>query len=121
MKEILFRAIIEDFILIPCVRMTQASKWSKRARQYLVSQQSLAWEFRKHCVKGFFIDYPVELTFSIHRPNKRKVDADNCIKSIQDALQLSGIVINDNLIQGYGKSRMFFDGKARLIVELRRL
>ena len=121
MKDILYRAIIEGFILVPCVRMTQKSKWTKNARRYMDNQQALAWEFKKHCPGTFFIDYPVELSFTIHRPTKHKVDADNCLKSLQDALEHSGIIKNDNLIQGYGKSRIWFDGTALVVVELRRL
>lgn len=121
MKEILYRAIIEDFTLVPYVRMTQKSKWSKNARRYLDNQQSLAWEFKKHCPGTFCIDYPVEISFQVHRPTKHRADFDNCLKALQDALEHSGILRNDFWIQGSGKSRIWFDGTAKVIVELRRL
>ena len=117
----LFRAVIENFNIIPKVRMTQGSKWSKQAKRYLENQTALAWEMKKLCPAGFCIDYPVELSFIIHRPNRRRVDTDNCLKSIQDALQQARIIKDDYLIQGYGKSRLWYDGKARVVIELRRL
>lgn len=117
----LYRAVIEGFIVIPYVRMTQRSKWSKPAKRYLDSQEQLAWHFKKTWHGKEAIDYPVEISYAIHFPTKHSRDNDNCLKAVQDALQYAGIVANDKWIQGTGKTRVYFDGKARLIVELRRL
>jgi hypothetical protein len=38
----LFEATINDFILVPCVRMTAKGKWGKRARRYLQNKEDLA-------------------------------------------------------------------------------
>ncbi|MBI5193255.1 MAG: RusA family crossover junction endodeoxyribonuclease [Nitrospirae bacterium] len=118
---VLFKATIENFVLLPKTRMTQRSLWNKRSMRYLENLKALALELKKQCPIGFYINYPVELSFSVHRPTRHRIDADNCLKSIQDALQQAKIIENDSLIQGYGKSRLWFDGKARVIVELRRL
>ena len=118
---ILFRATIEGMTIIPYVRMTQRSKWSKPARRYLNSQEQLAWQLKKHWTGKDGIDYPVEISYAAHFPTKHHRDNDNVLKALQDALQYAGIVINDKWIQGTGKTRIYYDGKARLVIELRRL
>ena len=117
----LYRAVIEGFTVIPYFRMTQRSKWSKPARRYLDNQETLAWFFKKNWHGTDPIDYPIEISYAVHFPTKHSRDNDNVLKAIQDALQYAGIVKNDKWIQGTGKTRIYFDGKARLIIELRRL
>lgn len=121
MRAVLFRATIEHIEITPYVRMTQASKWSKQARKYLVSQATLAWEFKKHWNGNGHgpIDYPVEISYAVHR--KRWADNSNILKALEDALQYAGIVENDKWIQGTGRTRTYRDDKSRVIVELRRL
>ena len=117
----LYRAVIEGFIVIPYFRMTQRSKWTKPAKRYLDNQALLAWHLSQKWYGKEAIDYPVEISYAVHFPTRHSRDNDNVLKAIQDALQYAGIVINDKWIQGTGKTRIHFDGKARLIVELRRL
>ena len=117
----LYRAVIEGFTVIPYVRMTQRSKWTKPAKRYLDNQASLAWHLSQKWHGKEAIDYPIEISYAVHFPTRHSRDNDNVLKAINDALQYAGIVINDKWIQGTGKTRIYFDGKARLIVELRRL
>lgn len=118
MRE-LFKADIKDFRLIPCVRMTRFSKWSKRAQAYLKNQEDLAWRFKTQ-VKGPYplIDQPCILSAVIYLSHRRRVDLDNLLKSIQDALQKAGIVENDYLIVGYDRVRLYRGEWDQVIVNL---
>ena len=101
--------------------MTQASKWSKQAKRYLDSQKALAWEFKRFWSGTGAIDYPVEISYAVHRKSRQVCDNSNILKAIEDALQYAGIVVNDRFIEATGRTRTYRDGKARVIVELRRL
>lgn len=118
---ILFSATIENFEIVPYTRMTQKSKYlDPRALKYLASQEALAFEFKKSWNGKDAIDYPVEISFSVHVPHRRG-DCSNFLKAIEDALQYAGIISNDNIIEGIGRSNLFRDGKKRVVVNLRRL
>lgn len=119
MKTVLFRATVENIEIVPYVRMTQSSKWNKQSRRYLDSQAALAWQF-KQCWNGNGpIDYPVEISYAVHR--KRWADNSNILKALEDALQYAGIVENDRWIEGTGRTRTYRDKKSRVVIELRRL
>lgn len=115
----LFSCTINNFQVTPYVRMTQKGKFVKpRAQAYLGNQDALAWEFRRAHRQVDPINGELELSFTVHLPHERLVDADNILKALQDALQKSGVITNDCQIKGYGKSRLYQDGQARVIVVL---
>lgn len=115
----LFCCTINDFQVIPYVRMTQKGKFvKKRAQDYLGNQDALAWEFRRAHRREKSINGELELSFTVHLPHKRLVDTDNVLKALQDALQRSGVIGNDCQVKGYGKSRLYQDGQAKVSVEL---
>src|SRR5574337_1759923 len=116
----LFKAVIDNFTLIPKVRTTQASKFLPRAKRQLDNQSQLAWELKRFWNGNSAIDYPVEIIFSVHLPHRRRVDIDNLLKSIMDALQYAGIIENDSIIKGICRSRIFHDGASRVEVSLKR-
>ena len=64
---------------------------------------------------------PVILSWSVHLPHRRRVDADNVGKAIQDALEKAGVIENDRWIRGTDRTRLWQDGQKRVIVVLRRL
>lgn len=125
----LFRATIEDFEVIPKIRLPLTMKWSKAGRRYLSMKANLAYELRRHF--GFRRDILKEelsLSCAIHYKDRRKRDVDNSVGAIMDALQyedkskgLSPIIENDHQIRELRKCNIFYDGKARVVIELRRL
>ena len=117
--KLLFEAQVNNFKLIPCVRMTRFSKWNRRAQAYLKNQEELAWRLKTQ-FNGPYppIDKPCTLSADIHIGHKRRVDLDNLIKSIQDALQKAGIVKNDYLIVGYKRVSLHQDELNTLTVRL---
>lgn len=123
MVRLLFSCVIEGFQLVPCVRMTQKSKWTKQARKYLENQKQLAWLFKKKWGNKEAIaqDIPLEISFSVHYSDRRLRDSDNCDKALRDALQKSGIIKNDRQIRGTGKTRIWNDRINRVVVELCKL
>lgn len=119
---ILYEATVEDFTVIPYVRMTRKGKWkNKRAQRYLETQSALAWEFKAQNKRKEPIDEPCVLSYTVHLPHKRRVDDDNIRKALQDALQYAGVIENDCLIKGTDKTRTWQDGKNRIVVVLTRL
>ena len=94
-----YSATITGLEIKPYCRMTQRSKWvDPRAIEYRASQERLAWALKSQG-QGKVEQYPVSLTAEIRFVNKRKLagDVDNYAKAIADALQLAGILKDDNL------------------------
>ena len=82
----------------PKVRMTHRSKWSKRARECLDYQESIA----KLSVAFKFPKFEKNLIgFSrlIFRRCGRPVDLDNLVKSFFDGLEYGQVFKNDNQIR----------------------
>ena len=117
--KIVFQIVLNNFQIIPYTRMTGRGKFSPRARRYLENQEALAWEFRKVWKDKPSIAYPVILSWSVHLPHRRRVDADNVGKAIQDALEKAGVIENDRWIRGTDRTRLWQDGQKRVIVILR--
>ena len=118
---ILFTASVEGFTIMPKVRMTQGSKWSPRAKQYLKSQSDLAMLLKAQYKRKTPISEPCILSYAVHLPHKRRVDDDNVRKALQDSLQHAGIILDDYLIRGTDKTRLYQDGEARVVVVLKSL
>lgn len=118
---ILFQATIEDFAMVPYVRMTQKNKWSSTAQRYLRSQRDLAWVFKAAYKNSYPIDEPCLISFSVHLPHRRVVDSDNIDKALRDALQYGRVVSNDKLIRGTDKTILHqrAGGPARVVVSLK--
>lgn len=117
----LFSITIEDFHMIPAVRMTGKSIYGSRTRKrtmaYLDNKRALAWLF-KQAHKGETITTPCILSFAVHLPHRRIVDVDNIQKTIQDALQDAQVVSNDHLIKGTDKTRLYQKAKGPARVEV---
>lgn len=120
---ILFQATIEDFTMIPKVRMTQRSKWTKAAKRYLASQEALATLFKAAYGTKDPIDEPCIISFSVHLPHRRRIDSDNIDKALRDSLEYAGVITNDYLIRGTDHTRLHqkSKGTARVVVSLKRL
>lgn len=129
MSDVLFRATIEGFEIIPKIRLPLKMKWSQSGQRYLCMKENLAYELRGHF--GFrrdTLEGLLSLSCAIHYINKRKRDVDNSVGAIMDALQycdaskgIYPIIENDHQIRELKKCNIFYDGKARVVVELRRL
>lgn len=122
-NPILFQATIEDFTMVPYVRMTQKNKWRPGPQRYLKSQQDLAWLFKAAYTKSKPIDEPCIISFSVHLPHRRRVDSDNIDKALRDSLQHAGVITDDYLIRGTDYTRLHqkSKGTARVVVSLKRL
>lgn len=75
---------------------------TKRAKAY---QHEVSWLVR--CTKGRAntIDFPVAVWIELYPPDNRVRDTDNTQKAIFDALQYSGLIENDKLIQEHHVKR----------------
>lgn len=100
MPKVLFSTIIEDFHLIPKMRLTQKGKYSPRAKRYYENQNSLAWRFKQSWFYNFrgrkSIDFPIKLEFCIWVKDKRVKDIDNLCGAIMECLKKAGIIKDDN-------------------------
>lgn len=118
MRTMLYSASIKIDAL-PKMRMTQGSKWSKSASRYLAYQETLAWEMKKARMEMAVIDEPVIMRYEVYLPHRRLSDIDNLQKGIADALQMAGILANDNLIEGIIESYIYRgSNEGRVNVEL---
>lgn len=121
--DTLFQATIEDFVVVPYVRMTQKTKWRPGPQRYLKSQRDLAWLFKEAYKGGDPIDVPCIISFSVHLPHNRGVDSDNVDKALRDSLQYARVIENDRLIRGTDQTIVHqkAKGPARVVVSLKRL
>ena len=94
----MFECKIENFKLIPYVRMTRRGKFvKKRALQYIQNQEELAWLIKIHG-RGAIKNFPVVLEGIVVLKNLRvNADLDNYLKAVQDALVKAGILPDDCL------------------------
>lgn len=81
----------------PKVRMTQRTKWSKRAQECLEYQAHIAWLCTKAKVPSFNKNL-VEIDVLFFRQGV-KCDIDNLIKAFLDGLQYGKIIKNDKQVQ----------------------
>ena len=121
MRNVLFRATIEDFEIIPKIRLPLTMKWSKAGKRYLERKEQLAFLLKKHFMFNEPITCNVSISCAIHLRHKRRTDLDNLLGYVFDSIQYAGIIADDRQIVEIRKSNVFRDGKARLVIELRRI
>lgn len=81
--------------IIPYVRMTRRGKFtSKRAQEYLASQERLAWQFKEQCPEMLPEGTPLSIVAVIETPKLHTGDLDNICKAILDSAQ--GIVFHND-------------------------
>ncbi|MFW6145527.1 MAG: RusA family crossover junction endodeoxyribonuclease [bacterium] len=98
---------------VPAQRMTQKSKWSKRARRSLDYQEKVAWEF-KAAAPGTKLEGPLKLTAKFYFADRRHGDLSNLIKAIEDGLQYGQAFENDKQIKKYGEGTgIYFENEER--------
>lgn len=75
--------------------MTRRGKWvNERAKEYLASQEALAWQFKQQCPEMLPGQMPLKVKAIVETPKPRLGDIDNLAKAILDSAQ--GIVfLND--------------------------
>ena len=84
--------------IIPAVRMTRGGKWVKaNAKEYLAKQEWLAWELKTQ-MTPMPERTPLCLKVEFTRAWLFRGDLDNLVKSILDAAQRAGIILNDAYI-----------------------
>ena len=88
--------------IVPAVRMTQRSKWSKHALEYMACRQSLRLQMQAEMAAEGWEMLPagvrvgVTIRFEVAK-NFGKSDLDNLIKTVLDSMQ--GVVFaNDNCV-----------------------
>lgn len=82
----------------PKVRMTQRSKWSKRARECLDYQDDIA-KLARAFRFPYFGKSLVGFSRLIFRRCGRLADNDNLLKAFQDGLQYGQVFDNDNQVR----------------------
>lgn len=81
--------------IIPYVRMTRRGKFvNERAKEYLASQEAIAWQFKKQCPEMLPKQTPLLMIAIIETPKLHVGDLDNIAKSILDSAQ--GIVFSND-------------------------
>jgi Holliday junction resolvase RusA-like endonuclease len=81
--------------IIPYVRMTRRGKWvNERAKEYLASQEALAWQFKEQCQGMLPEKTPLMVIAIIETPKLHKGDLDNIFKALADSAQ--GIVFSND-------------------------
>ena len=139
MTDILFTYSISDFEVRPKMRLTQGQvklmriprhkinqrslKLYDRIAKYLTDTEIMCLNFKVFWNERKPIDEEVVISWAVHLPHKRCVDSDNIDKQIRDCLQNAGVVMNDKLIRGTDKTRLWQKkgGPARMAVTLKRL
>ena len=71
---------------VPAQRMTQKTKWTKRARKSLDYQEEVSWGW-KAISKGRKFKGDIKLSAKFYFNDKRHGDLSNLIKAIEDGLQ----------------------------------
>ena len=121
MTNKLFSVTIEDFEIIPKIRLPLKMKWTKAGRRYLERKEQLAFMLKKRFKYNEPITCNISLSCAIHLNHKRRTDLDNLIGFLCDSLQYAGIIADDRQIIELSKCKVFRDGKARVVIELRRI
>jgi len=95
-NKVLAQIEINDFRIMPYVRMTGRGKYIKpRAQKYIQNQNDLAWLIKAQCRKTIneypiFVDTVVEI-----KGLRSNGDWDNYAKAVQDALVKAGVIADD--------------------------
>ena len=104
----------------PKVRMTQRSKFTKRARECLEYQQAIAVASQYLRVPHFGKKDVIFGKLYFYRKGRR-CDVDNLQKSLYDGMQFGGIFHNDNQIVGIDNLRIFYipkDEEAKIVFSI---
>ena len=81
--------------ICPYTRMTRRGKFvNERAKEYLASQEALAWQFRQQCPEMLPGQTPLLMIVVIETPTPHKGDCSNILKAIEDSAQ--GIVFSND-------------------------
>lgn len=81
--------------ILPYTRMTRRGKWvNERAKEYLASQEALAWQFKQQCPEMLPGQTPLLVKAIIETPTPHRGDTSNLYKAIEDAAQ--GIVFSND-------------------------
>lgn len=128
MKPVLFQATIEDFEIIPKIRLPLTMKWSKQGQRYLKMKEVLAWKLREYYQGADPMAFEVSMSCAIHLKHRRRCDLDNLAGSLMDALQyrddskgIKPIILDDRQIKEFKKVNLFQGKVNRVVVNLRRL
>ena len=105
---------------VPAQRMTQKTKWTKRAQKSLNYQETVAWEW-KRIAKVRKFEGSVKLSCKFYFNDKRHGDLSNLIKAVEDGLQYGQAFDNDKQILRYGECGIYFEGEPRVKIWLEEL
>ena len=105
---------------VPAQRMTQKTKWTKRAQKSLNYQETVAWEW-KRIAKVRKFEGSVKLSCKFYFNDKRHGDLSNLIKAVEDGLQYGQAFDNDKQILKYGECGIYFEGEPRVEIWLEEL
>lgn len=81
--------------ITPYTRMTRRGKWvNERAKEYLASQEALAWQFKEQCSEMLPKQTPLLMRAIVETPKPHTGDLDNIFKALADSAQ--GIVFSND-------------------------
>ena len=84
---------------IPAKRVTRHTLWM--AKEYAEYKQFVAWQLRKYLHPKVAITEDITIKrLAFYRRTNRRADIDNLLKSIMEALALSGYIANDKQVVG---------------------
>lgn len=105
--------------ITPYVRMTNKGKWvDERAKQYLASQEAIAWQFKEQCTTMLPERRPIRVAIEIQTPTPYTGDLDNLVKALLDSAQ--GIVFKNDcwVSEIYARRERAKEYKAKVIIEV---
>lgn len=115
---------IIDGKITPYVRMTQRSKWIKRAQVYLASQQAIALQLKAQMNRAGWDPVPgrtpVAVDIAVTVPGRLHCsDLDNTVKAVLDAAQYAEILPDDRWVDAISARReLGEDCRAVLVLEV---
>ena len=112
---------------VPAVRMTQRSKYTRRAQRYLAYKKQVGWVARQHYKGGRPSKKPIGIGIKVYLCGGNQGDIDNYFKSIADSLnkivyeddRQVNTILYSHIIQCASKDRERVEVEVREMEELR--
>lgn len=99
------------------VRATRQIYLNPKVKQYY---REVYWLIHTYKIPSFE-DRDIEVSIEIYPPTRRRMDVDNCLKVVLDALQNCGMYNNDNQIRKLTIERREVVDNSRLDIEIKGL
>ena len=119
----MMKLIIYNFQPLPKPRMTKNSSWAyPKYWEYFNHIKDLIWE-KKVCSlgkKSSIITDDLKLRIKAFRKGKKRADASNILKGVEDAIEKSGLIKNDNQFVDVCCEVFYNNEEPKLEIEIKR-